>query len=349
MAGTFRGFSFKLPTFTVVCPQTGLTFNMRSLTVAEVSRLKSSLTTPVKATFIVNELLWNAIDTKPDFIQTYEDFKKCVTIRDREALLYGCYIPTFGENKEFEVTCKSCNQVSTLNLNLSNMFSMESYPESLSTINDYNLAKITGDTEEDKVMEKIIERQKEIENSDLSNENFVESEEDPNFKHNKKSHKKENKKEEDINKNDNLSKDEINNDRSILNIRERIELPISKAICVIKQPTLLDEENLFKNIALSAKKQIDTLNETLIIDRFEVVKPGSSVPAEIVTDREDILFGYNSLPPQDKVAINDKFVEAFGKYGMDLSTEYSCKNCESINKFFVDITSQFFRSTFIIG
>jgi len=370
MSGPFRGFKIKMPVYTVVCPQTGLSFDVKSLTVAEVTKLRTSLTTPSKATFIINEMLWGALERKPDFIDSENDFKKITTLRDREALMYGCYISTFGENREFTVSCTSCAYEQSTDVNLPSIFSMEVYPGSTGVKTDYLIAKSSGDTEVDEAVEKEIvkeeksktgkgKRKSKKESETLPSEAFVDDEDDgivvvkPGEKDKTKLSLKNLEKSSESKEEKKLGSDRISgeedNATSILFKRERIELPISKVVCILKAPTIWDEENIMKNISFSGKKQSDTVNETLIVDRFEVFEAGDKLPSQIIMDREDIIFGYNSLPPQDKIKIFDAFQNTFGKYGIDLSTEFTCRQCGIENKLDIDITTQFFRMVAVTG
>ena len=82
------------------------------------------------------------IQEKPDFIKTPDDFKKMVTMRDREALLYGSYHSTFGDTNDFTTTCSDCGNSETLKLSLSNIFSMTPYPGSESIQHSYKAARL---------------------------------------------------------------------------------------------------------------------------------------------------------------------------------------------------------------
>jgi len=375
MSGPFRGFRIKMPVYTVVCPQTGLSFDVKSLTVAEVTKLRTSLTTPSKATFIINEMLWGALEIKPDFITSEEDFKKITTLRDREALMYGCYISTFGENREFTVSCTSCAYEQTTDVNLPSIFSMEVFPGSKGVKTDYLIAKSSGDTEVDKEVEKEIAKEEKSkagkgrkkskkESETLPSDAFVDDEDDDGIviikpggenksklllEDLKKSKEKSPESDEEKRSSSDRIPGEEDNETSILHKRERVTLPISKVVCVLKAPTIWDEENIMKNISFSGKKQTDTVNETLIIDRFEVFEPADKLPSQIIMDREDIIFGYNSLPPQYKIKIFDAFQNTFGKYGIELSTEFTCRQCGIENKLDIDITTQFFRMVAVTG
>jgi len=91
------------------------------------------------------------------------------------------------------------------------------------------------------------------------------------------------------------------------------------------------------------RKQNDLINETLIIKRFEVYVENDTLPRQVITNREDILSGYQSLPNLDKKSIYDSFKENFADYGINLSTAWDCLNCGQENTMDVEIVTQFFR------
>jgi len=158
--GIFTGFNIKYPEFTVVTPQMGYTFSVRCLTVSEVNRLKTSSTTPAKTTDLINRTLWDAIVARPEVIQSFDDFLKLTTLRDREALMYGLYITTFGDEREFRVGCSSCDTERTLKIKLSNMFSITPWPSSQAMINTYKMDVATGETTSEPDIDEIIRQQK---------------------------------------------------------------------------------------------------------------------------------------------------------------------------------------------
>ena len=124
-----------------------------------------------------------------------------------------------------------------------------------------------------------------------------------------------------------------------------LELPISKVIAVLRQPTISDEESIMKSIAFAQKKQADLINETLVIKEFQHQAPGQRQP-QVINNREDILWGYQSLAPRDKLKIFEEFQKEFGKYGIDLKAHYTCGNCETDNDLDIDIVVQFFRMAY---
>ena len=359
----FRGFSFALPVYSVVLPQSGDTYDVRSMTVAEVNKLKTSLITPSKATATVDDMLWECLSSKPAHVTDKKKFKKSITTLDREALLYALYETTFGDDRDFSVGCGSCGHEQLVKITLSKIFSMNIYPGASSLKKSYEVAKILGEADIDPEIEKSMEKDRITQNVAISD--YVETEEDR--------AKKLimgidiNKEDDDdgmtmmglpkstptevkfVDENKSQSTDldspdgTVQNADYIITKRVVLELPISKIVCVLRQPTIADEEELLAELSFATKKQGDLVNETLIIEKFEQYKIGDKVPSMVVSRREDILMGYQSLPPRDKTKIFEVYKENFGQYGIELKTHYECAKCGFDNDLEINIASQFFR------
>lgn len=351
----FTGFKIDYPEYTVVTPQTGLSYGVRYLTVAEVNKLKSSLSVPSKVTSIINKVIWDSLVSKPSGIKKYEDFMKHTTTKDREALLYGLYITTFGEERELEPSCTGCDASNKIKFNMSDCFSITPYPGSNAMIKSYGFGKASG-MDADPEMEDIINinKIKNLENDmspiprealasmvkpesgGIKLESDVEKSEEE--AKNKEISLKEKQKEEE----DAASK-ELRNITGILNKFIEVDLPISKVKAYIKQPTLWDEQKLLEEIPFSQRRQTDLASEILIVDRFEIYSNASSKPAQILISREDVLSAYNQLPNADKKDLFKRFKDEFSQYGITLEQSWVCKNCETENSLSLDIVSQFFR------
>lgn len=336
--GIFKGFkTMTYPKYTVVCPQTGYTFDVRTMNVMETNKLKTSLTTPAKTASTINKTLWESIEDKPEQIVTYEDFRKSTTLRDREALMYGLYHCTFGDQKDFTVSCNSCNHSQTVKITLSKIFSMNAYPFSVPMLYSYKIAKAVDENVHDPVIERklvmnevkrsIVElddRPIDAPDDDDMTVKFVE--------------------EDEVIQKPELEESNIKQcEESILERTIDLELPISKVHVIIRQPTIKDEEDLMAEIPFVNKKDSDLIHETLVIKQFEEYAKGSKIPTQIVSDRGDILYGYQTLPPMDKIKIFDTYQEQFGQYGIELKSSYICDSCGEKNEMEVDIVSQFFR------
>ena len=335
----FKGFQFDYPHYDVVLPQTGYFYDVRSLNVMETDKLKGSLTVPSKAPGHINKILWKSLVSKPEEIKTFEDFKKNTTIRDREALMYALYYSTFGDEREFNATCNKCRHSQLLKLKLSKLFSMVAYPISAAMKNTYKIAKAVDNEVYDLEIEKALnkptyKKQPVGMPKDIADLEFADDDDDGII----------------LGEKPNIIKEEIepvipesDDEDSILTKRIDLELPISKVHAIIKQPTLWDEERVMDAVPFAQKKQTDLLNETMVIEQFEQYKLGAKVPNLIINNREDILYGYQSLPSLDKIEIFKKFQDTFGQYGIELKTKYSCSECGEPQELEVDIVVQFFR------
>jgi hypothetical protein len=124
----FQGFNIKYPEYEVITPQTGLSFNVRSLNVQEEERLKGSLLTPAKINEHLNKCLFDACAKKPKDVVSYDDFLKKVTLKDRDALLYGLYHITYEEIRNYDVSCSACSKDYPITIKASDTFGMNAYP-----------------------------------------------------------------------------------------------------------------------------------------------------------------------------------------------------------------------------
>jgi len=124
----FKGFDIKYPEYEVITPQTGLSYNIRSLNVQEEERLKGSLLSPVKVNEHLNKCIYEALTKKPERITTYDSFLKNTTLKDRDALLYGLYHITYEEIRNYDVFCMSCRRQYPVTVKASSTFNMNPYP-----------------------------------------------------------------------------------------------------------------------------------------------------------------------------------------------------------------------------
>lgn len=333
MSKPFTGFNYKRPTYTVITPQTGKTYEVRALMVSEISKIKSSITTPAKASQIVNKILYDSIQEFPEDIKSFDEFKAKTTLRDREALMYALYISTFGDEQTYDITCTTCGEGDRLKLKVSQMFSNNIYPESDAIVNQYKLTQaIDSDAEQDPVMEKILyEKNKtsvvappEGMPEDIAREQY------PDYF----------KEYVDV-PSGNAPIQEVNKEvvkNSILDKLVVVDLPVSGVKAFIHQPTILDEELSHSKVPYAMRDQLDVIYETLIIRKFQ--KEDENL---ILTSNEDIIAGYQSLIPEDKEKIFEEFKEQFGQYGIELKAPWNCKECQAANELEIDIMIQFFR------
>jgi len=263
---TFTGFNnIKYPEYEVVTPQTHLSFTVRSLNVQEEENMKGSLMTPVKVTEHLDKCIFDAIVKKPDSITDFKTFLKQVTLKDRDALLFGLYHITYEDIRDYDVRCGSCKKEYPITVKASDMFNFESYPS-----------------------------------------------------------------------------------EDILTKKIKVTLPVSKSIIAyIKQPTLEDEIQALRTLVTLKGTNIDSVTQTLIVDRFEediveLTKPN------IYTDRYDILEGFKTLPARDKRKINKEYIDNFGKYGVELKMKSFCSSCGFEEVISVDLVENFFRMVYSV-
>jgi len=149
----FKGFNLAYPEYEVITPQTKASFKVRSLNVQEEERLKGSLMTPTKVTEHLNQCIYDSITSKPENITDYNSFLKNVTIKDREALLYGLYHITYEDIRNYDVLCGSCSKRYPITVKASSTFNFNEYPE-----NDVLTKKIKCDLPMSKGVSAIIKQ-----------------------------------------------------------------------------------------------------------------------------------------------------------------------------------------------
>jgi len=125
---TFRGFNVKYPEYEVLTPQTKQSFTLRSLNVQEEENLKGSYLTSTKMSEHLNKCIYDVLVKKPDTIKDYDSFLRNVTIKDREALLYGLYHITYEDVRNYEVICPSCDKEFPITVRISDTFNFNEYP-----------------------------------------------------------------------------------------------------------------------------------------------------------------------------------------------------------------------------
>ena len=124
----FKGFDVKYPEYEVITPQTHLSFTVRSLSVKEEERLKGSLMTPNKIHEHLNKCIFDSLVQKPEHVTDYDSFLKSVTLKDRDALLYGLYHISYEEIRNYDVTCGSCSKEYPVTVKASSTFNYSKYP-----------------------------------------------------------------------------------------------------------------------------------------------------------------------------------------------------------------------------
>jgi hypothetical protein len=124
----FTGFHLKYPEYEVITPQTHLSFTTRSLNVQDEELLKGSLMTTARVTEHLNKCIYESLVKKPDTIKEYKDFLKLLTLKDRDALLYGLYHITYEEVRNYDIKCKNCKKDFSVTINASDTFNFNPYP-----------------------------------------------------------------------------------------------------------------------------------------------------------------------------------------------------------------------------
>ena len=125
----FEGFKIKYPEYSVITPQTLREFTIRTLTVSEEEVLKSSMLTPNKLASHLNKVIFDCLTKKPDDIKTYDDFLNKLTVKDRDALMFGLYHATYKDIQNYEITCASCNAQNSVKINFEKSFKAVMWPK----------------------------------------------------------------------------------------------------------------------------------------------------------------------------------------------------------------------------
>lgn len=353
--GVYRPRTPKYPEYSVVTPQTGLSFNLRTLTVGEMSKIRSSLITPSKVYSTINEMIWNVITSRPAFIKSYDDFIRVITLRDREALLYGLFAVTFGyEQKGDKFVCMSCGEETALNYNISGTFSINMYPGTDAVKNLYSLGKVIDNIPEDPEVEKHIEEGKskkkkpqktvqEENQKDIIPENLLKMiNENLGTVNDEKTETS-----KIINEDNNISTTNYNRiedfiQNSILSKEVKVELEQSGLTCILSVPTLYDEMFVADMFPTANKQYLDVVTKTLFIKRIEYFNEYVQDKV-IITNKMDIFQHYMNLPVGEDKVILRKYRDEFDQYRIDLTLKWNCPSCSANNESFISLTDMFFR------
>lgn len=262
----FQGFGIQYPEYEVITPQGLKHYTLRTMTVAEEELLKGSMLSPSTIAQHIAEVLWKCIVKKPDEIKTYEDFIKRTTLKDRDALIIGLHLITYGDIDKYSAECPKCSFNNEFAVNIANSMSYL------------------------------------------------------------------------------LWNDEKN---AFVDRRVTVPLSIFKGVsAVIKTPTMADEIEINKKTQHMSEQMSRMMMDLLMIDKF-VIEPSEKNPnGDEVTDRQNILSAYNSLPSKDKSLIASKFRDEFNKYQLQIKSKIICRQCGEEIDINVDLTQQFFRSLY---
>lgn len=373
----FTGFkTYKSPTFTVTCPHSGFQYEVRSLNVGEITRIKESLITSNRLTETILDITWTVIDkdSLPEQVKNKEDFERFTTTNDRSAIIYGIYYITFGDSKEYELSCGFCSHTFPSKINYADFFSMNSYPYAKNVIESYKVSKVNNVVEEDPELENILEENTidgilekfeglipvkdmpiGLAQDDTNYNDFFEfynkEASDLKLDYNSIVHKlhdirlaKESKPVEVTTAAPDKNSEFYKND--VFTKRIEIVLPESGVLAIIKAPTIHDERILHNRLTHTNEEQLSIASDILFIDRFEEYEAGKTSPIQVISDQTDILSAYYSLPIDDRKELIDVYEREFGQYGVELTIKWSCQNmyCKEKNELEVDIINQFFRT-----
>jgi hypothetical protein len=131
----FTGFQQKFPEYEVITPHTNKSFRLKSMSVQEEERLKGSLLSPSVVTDHLNRCIFDCVTVPPNDVKSFDDFLSKLTLKDRDALLYGLYHITYEEVRNYDVSCGSCGKTHAITIKASSTFSMNSYPEDQNILN----------------------------------------------------------------------------------------------------------------------------------------------------------------------------------------------------------------------
>lgn len=110
--------TFELPKWEVITPHTQHSLLVKSLLVQQEEALKSSSLSTTKMLELINKTIFDCIDNKKAPFDSIDSFMKNLTLVDREALIYGLVISSYGEEQEFNITCSVCSKTFTQKANL---------------------------------------------------------------------------------------------------------------------------------------------------------------------------------------------------------------------------------------
>jgi len=109
----------KYPVYEVITPQTGFSFKIRTLTLNDEIKLRTSVLSKKSSILnVFNRTLWDLIEDKPEQIQDYETFIKSVTVTDRKAITLGLYHISYGDEFSVNTSCPECGSTNLSNINL---------------------------------------------------------------------------------------------------------------------------------------------------------------------------------------------------------------------------------------
>lgn len=350
--GKFKGFKTLVrPSYSVITPQAGFPYEVRGMSVGETAQLRASNIGTTKIWGVINKVIWNCITDAPEVVSDYDSFLENTTIRDRESLLYAVDHATYGDKKQYTVTCSECKHEQNVHTTFGEMFSMNPYPGSETIKDSYRVIKVRDKDAYDPNIEDSSKRKKYIPEGmpyDIAIQQFDKEYVDKVFKEreekqNETSENVESDKKSTRGRKKKTTKEEIDeNIETILTKRLSIKCENSNVYAMIKQPTIKDEAEIAKRVPHLNDEELFDLLESLIIDTFqEFNEDGKCIG--YYDDKIDIYEGYKTLNDIDKKNIRDAYFEEFGKYQIKLTLKWDCVNCGKNNERGVDLIEDLFR------
>lgn len=115
---------FEAPVFEVITPMTKRSFLIRSLTVGQEESLKgSALATSTQMVSAINNILYECIQNSDK--GSFDEFCRSITLSDREALMYGLLVASYGDEQRFNLQCGNCGEEFKEKISLSNAFKIK--------------------------------------------------------------------------------------------------------------------------------------------------------------------------------------------------------------------------------
>jgi hypothetical protein len=122
------GIKIQHPVYTVICPQTNLQFDVKSLTLMDEEVLKSSATTKSNIAMLLAKVVYNNCVNKPEHITDFDSFLHGITVQDEVALVFGLYHMSYGELTDINFKCIACEQENSVSIPTESLFSIDFYP-----------------------------------------------------------------------------------------------------------------------------------------------------------------------------------------------------------------------------
>lgn len=261
----FTGFDIQYPEYEVITPQGKQHYTLRTMTVGEEAVLKGSMMSPITVAEHLAEVIWKCIVKKPEGINTFEDFINNTTIKDRDALVIGLHLITYGDIEKYAVTCDQCQNVTNVKINIDKSMKF-------------------------KVWDK---------------------------------------------------------DDSCIAHREEVPLQVFKGVsAVVKCPTMADEIKVNKKSAHVSETLAATMMNLLMVDKFKIEPSEKRPNGDEITERDNILAAYNSLPSKDMSLITECYQKTFNEYQITVECEVVCNKCGKASTVVIDLTQQFFRALY---